>query len=45
MFQITFFLLFVFILTTGCVKDLDFNPSTSIIKYLIQNDKKTSTKD
>ncbi len=43
MVQITFFLLFVVILTTGCVKDYDLNPFTTVMKHMIKYEKTEKT--
>ena len=37
--QVTFLLLFLFILTTSC-KNLDFDPSTSVLKYMLTKEQK-----
>ena len=38
-------LVIIFILLTSCVKDLDFNPYTTIIKQLIKHENSNSVPD
>jgi len=37
MIQLTFLLMFLFLLTSGCSKHIDFNPWTTLVRHIVES--------